>query len=495
MRSMRPYMNRIDGEAEPTATKLLAMLRAIPLLKPNAQRLLDRARSILTDGPQLSMNVELTEGQELPTAMHTLLQGTLWAVMMASGANPDLLDQEKQQKASNASKQLWFLCKKTFFTHTVAEMDGRHSSHQTCSTRQYSGRVFIRSHSYRPKDCYYTQLRLPPVMEHFTYDGSTCIYVTPRGIYGTGSGTLLGMLSSVIRVPTRLTFQACPRVTEFEAGLPVWHKNELVTDVTIGRFDTFLLTPVGLVMVGRTVSQYIEDAVDSRVFNTVPCPQGFVPDQIISGGSFKIVTQTDPFRQLISGDNYDGRLGLGHCGSMSGLVDLPFRVYDIYHSSYQDNYFISDRQILFAGEVSGILEKSGLLPSHECGGKCITATPLCFPTAVIRFYVDFNRICWSSISETTCVDRHCGVFTLPFEAIEFSYRDSKPCFMDSSGGWVTVSLEEGAELRRLPDGEGPNDEFKRQVRRVSVDESASVESLPETSELERAFIRNRITFC
>ncbi|KAG9392199.1 hypothetical protein J8273_5181 [Carpediemonas membranifera] len=56
-------------------------------LKPTAQALLDRARSILADGPPLSMNVELAEGQELPVALHTLLQGTLWAVMMASGVN------------------------------------------------------------------------------------------------------------------------------------------------------------------------------------------------------------------------------------------------------------------------------------------------------------------------------------------------------------------------------------------------------------------------
>ncbi|KAG9393300.1 hypothetical protein J8273_3433 [Carpediemonas membranifera] len=57
---------------------LIAMLANMPRLAENAQPLLDRARTILTSGPPLSMNVELADGDELPVALHTLNQGALW---------------------------------------------------------------------------------------------------------------------------------------------------------------------------------------------------------------------------------------------------------------------------------------------------------------------------------------------------------------------------------------------------------------------------------
>ncbi|KAG9389947.1 hypothetical protein J8273_8634 [Carpediemonas membranifera] len=59
----------------PSLESLLATLSKLPPLEPSAQALLDRARSILTSGPPLSMNVELVAGQELPVALHTLNQG------------------------------------------------------------------------------------------------------------------------------------------------------------------------------------------------------------------------------------------------------------------------------------------------------------------------------------------------------------------------------------------------------------------------------------
>ncbi|KAG9392220.1 hypothetical protein J8273_5203 [Carpediemonas membranifera] len=84
--TMIQMCSRISPESIFSNRHSQILLQKSPL-KPTAQALLDRARSILADGPPLSMNVELAEGQELPVALHTLLQGTLWAVMMASGAN------------------------------------------------------------------------------------------------------------------------------------------------------------------------------------------------------------------------------------------------------------------------------------------------------------------------------------------------------------------------------------------------------------------------
>ncbi|KAG9394119.1 hypothetical protein J8273_4484 [Carpediemonas membranifera] len=72
----------------PSLESLLATLSKIPPLEPTAQVLLDHARSILADGPPLSMNVELSPGDELPIAMHTLNQGAVWACLVGGGANP-----------------------------------------------------------------------------------------------------------------------------------------------------------------------------------------------------------------------------------------------------------------------------------------------------------------------------------------------------------------------------------------------------------------------
>ncbi|KAG9392190.1 hypothetical protein J8273_5172 [Carpediemonas membranifera] len=159
----------VERDAETTSASassaelesLQTMLSRIPPLKPTAQALLDRARSIIADGPPLSMNVELAEGQELPVALHTLLQGTLWAVMIASGADPDLEDRVLEEarvkwpdenaihdKIRNAlapeAKCLWFLCRKFFFTLNVAAKNGLDKSYSLGSTThrhlRYQGR-------------------------------------------------------------------------------------------------------------------------------------------------------------------------------------------------------------------------------------------------------------------------------------------------------------------------------------------------------------------
>ncbi|KAG9397005.1 hypothetical protein J8273_1356 [Carpediemonas membranifera] len=101
-RANMPSIRLENAEKKATSVdleELQSKLSRITALKPEAQTLLDRARSILTDGPPLSMNVELDENMELPDALHTLLQGTLWAILMEAGANPDLEDELQKRQA------------------------------------------------------------------------------------------------------------------------------------------------------------------------------------------------------------------------------------------------------------------------------------------------------------------------------------------------------------------------------------------------------------
>ncbi|KAG9393421.1 hypothetical protein J8273_3557 [Carpediemonas membranifera] len=180
-----------------------------PPLKPTAQALLDRACSILTSGPPLSMNVELADGEELPVAMHTLNQGAVWACLMGGGANPDLEDRvldearekwpdetemyDKLRKAlTPEAKCLWFLCRKFFFTLNVAEKDGESyqcSDEDECGNcygcyhhRMYMGRLFMLDTT---KHTALTRARMPRALEVYS-NWITHIARTPKGLWGWG---------------------------------------------------------------------------------------------------------------------------------------------------------------------------------------------------------------------------------------------------------------------------------------------------------------------
>ncbi|KAG9393446.1 hypothetical protein J8273_3585 [Carpediemonas membranifera] len=218
---------------------LLATLSEIHPLEPSAQALLDRARSILTSGPPLSMNVELADGEELPVALHTLNQGAVWACLLGGGANPDLEDRvlnearekwpdetemyDKLRKAlTPEAKCLWFLCRKFFFTLNVAEKDGesyQYTVYGDCYHHlMYMGRLFMLDTDYHAA---LTRARMPRALEVYSNE-ITHIARTPKGLWGWGDSGYgqLGFKSSGFVDPTRLTFPACPKVAEHEASLP-----------------------------------------------------------------------------------------------------------------------------------------------------------------------------------------------------------------------------------------------------------------------------------
>ncbi|KAG9397467.1 hypothetical protein J8273_0963 [Carpediemonas membranifera] len=366
-----------DAETTNTPTSaasldsLTAMLSEIPPLAPAAQVLLDRARSIITNGPPLSMNVELAAGQELPAALHTLNQGAVWACLLGGGANPDLEDRvleeypeewpdaiEMRDKIRDAltpeGKCLWFLCRKFFFTLNVAEKDGECNQYywreRFYHHRMYMGRLFMLCID--DYDTSFTRARMPRALE-VCIEWSTYIDRTPKGLWGWGENKhgQLGFESSYREFVdlTRLTFPACPKVAELEASQPPWEKHRMVTALSMEEDQTFILTPVGTVMAGFNAQRYV-GPVDRAIrnhFHPVAVPTGFVPDHIMQGSRVAILSMGD--RQMIGGSNWDGRLGLGHENWVTGF-DLPFRV-DRIMPDIDFNIFLSGRQPLFAGMV------------------------------------------------------------------------------------------------------------------------------------------------
>ncbi|KAG9389963.1 hypothetical protein J8273_8650 [Carpediemonas membranifera] len=464
-----PSIHKADSTYTPTSApsleSLLAALSKLPPLEPSAQALLDRARSILTSGPPLSMNVELADGEELPVAMHTLNQGAVWACLLGGGANPDLEDRvlkearekepddiETHDKISDAftpeAKCLWFLCRKFFFSLNVAEKDGesyqRPVPDRCYHHRMYMGRLFMLRTDYHAA---LTRARMPRALEVYGNE-ITHIARTPKGMWGWGTSgrSQLGFQSFKFNDPTRLTFPACPKVAALEASLPPWEKHRMVTDVSIYEYQTFILTPVGTVMAGNKANWFIGEAErgNRRLFTPVAVPSGFVPDHIMHVGPFNaatvILSMCD--RQMISGRNDYGQLGLGHDDDMTRFGDLPFRVDRIMIS--QTSYFsifLSGRQLLFAGRVRPHIAQSGLLPGFSERDKCLTSTPLWFPERVKGFWGEYDRMVWVTEGVTHYYEDENPTM-VPIEATAVNGLAIRFC--GSTGQWFKVVGESDA---------------------------------------------------
>ncbi|KAG9393479.1 hypothetical protein J8273_3619 [Carpediemonas membranifera] len=332
MPSIHNNKSTVTPTSVPSLESLLATLSKIPPLEPTAQALLDRARSILTSGPPLSMNVELADGEELPIAMHTLNQGAVWACLLGGGANPDLedrvLEEAREEEPDDIemhnrirkaltpeAKCLWFLCRKFFFSLNVAEKDGesyQYTVYGDCyHHHMYMGRLFMLDTDYHAA---LTRARMPRALEVYSNE-ITHIARTPKGLWGWGDSGYgqLGFKSSGFVDPTRLTFPNCPKVAEHEASLPPWEKHRVVTDVSMERWQTFILTPVGTVMAGNKANWFIGEAErgNRRLFTPVAVPTGFVPDHIMHAWNSAVILSMGD-RQVISGESWKGRLGLGH---------------------------------------------------------------------------------------------------------------------------------------------------------------------------------------
>ncbi|KAG9396866.1 hypothetical protein J8273_1913 [Carpediemonas membranifera] len=465
------YESQSQGAAFIILLKVLKHILRRPALTPDARRLVMHARMTLIRGPELSMNIHLNEGDYLPDRVYTLLQGTVWSILMQAGADPDLGDTERKIY-TNDDKCLWFLCKKFFFSHQVAEHDGEVLSYfNVCPFfhRSYAGRLFTRDFIRRGSSLY-SLVRSPPVIAHTTSDGWANVLVTPHGVYGQGNNrhARFGGIPCETMPLRRLKFPACPRIQQFERRLPPWHKDKLVRQVVMEETCTLVLTPVGLAVAGADCAWATgDDVVDKAVFHPVPLPNNFVPDRIISSLNTVVLTLGD--RQFISGTNCTGQLGLGHREPMSGFVQCPFHVESIV-STPQFSIFITSAMFLFAGRVPDVLASptaGGLLPGYAASALCTTATPLLFNRPVKRIYINLFRLYYVIQGETVCLDFHCqyGKFTVPFEAVAVARTT---IFKDTFGIWhKVVRVTHGvASFVRLEPGHFPEKRHVMQLEPV-----------------------------
>ncbi|KAG9396073.1 hypothetical protein J8273_2425 [Carpediemonas membranifera] len=443
-----PTIHDAETTVTPASTTSLEyLITTIPPLEPAAQVLLDRARSILTSGPPLSMNVELAEGEELPAALHTLNQGAVWACLLGGGANPDLedrvLERTREERADETeihekirkmltpeAKCLWFLCRKFFFSLNVAEKDGesyQSNVYDVCyHHRMYMGRLFMLDTANHTA---LTRARIPRTLEVFS-DKFTHVARTPKGLWGWGDNSWCQLGHEPIRwfqPPTRLTFPACPMVVELEATLPVWEKHKLVLDVVMYSQRVIILTPAGAVVAGQDCEMFA-GTVDETQFNPLAVPGGFVPDRIISDEGCVVISMGD--RQLIGGRNDAGQLGLGYKCDMSGFTDIPFSVDRVVSKAAFNIYFCAG-QILFAGEVDRMFPGAKLLPGFVWGDECLTPTPLRFPMRVKGLYYDYSQLVWTSSGVTVVCDHEFKSYEVGFEASSFAGDQ----FQHHTGQW------------------------------------------------------------
>ncbi|KAG9389602.1 hypothetical protein J8273_8895 [Carpediemonas membranifera] len=416
------------------------MLSRIPPLKPAAQVLLDRARSILTDGPPLSMNVELDDGEELPVALHTLLQGTLWATLLESGADPDLsMDSyganEQGLHYKLKDKFPWFLCRKFLFAHNVAQKDGETYRGPEYLHSLYAGRLFT---AFTDESTRLRLARIPRVIR-VVDDGLTFIAQTPKGLFGWGVDFVrqLGMDSSDrIDHPTRLTFPQCTKVGDCERGLGAWRKNDLVKQIWMRHGRTIIHTPVGLIMAGQFSKWFVGDVDNDTFFHQISLPAGFVPDHIIQDVECVTILESGS-HQLITGQNTCGQLGLGHAYGMSGFEPLPFRVDRVIsaHPGSIFSLFLSGETVLFSGLTPAVLASSGLLPGFGEGDYCPTPTPLYFTSPINAMYCDEFDLVWVSAGLSHFVTDQGMAVCLPFEVCRCC---SYEWVCDTAGIWYRV---------------------------------------------------------
>ncbi|KAG9396542.1 hypothetical protein J8273_1547 [Carpediemonas membranifera] len=449
---------------------LAAVLSDLEPSNAAARILLCRARQYLHAGPELSMNIELSDGVVLPDRLHTVLQGTLWAILMGAGADPDLYDEEdegdlgrKEHKvydlvAPETHKSLWFLCKKTFFTYNVATKENHLTKDGDGSLpislfRRYGGRLFSRgyndnqilgypSQEYSPQ---YTLVRVPPVHDFFV-DESVAVAVTPMGLYGWGCDGegVLGLGWDGPAFPTRLVFNASSAVASFEAELRSWHKDRLVTQLVLTHSLALLSTRAGLVASGQFSECLVNPGLETTEFNPVPLPDGFRAGHVEVVGEMVLVTDECTGAVLASGTNECGQLGLGRVDDLTRLVPLPYSFDRVLFNSYTHTVLSAGRALLFIGDPRPQFRH--FLPDN--GDAMLTApVPLVLPHAASAAFLSFSIALFVRADGRGAfgADNEGHSISFPFipTVVRVSYRHGKATvFLSTATSWYGFGWNE-----------------------------------------------------
>ncbi|KAG9396606.1 hypothetical protein J8273_1623 [Carpediemonas membranifera] len=453
---------------------ILIILEHMRLRKPRAMNLIDRARAILTDGPPMSMNIELSEGKKLPVAFHTLLQGTIWAVLMRAGADPDLAPRAEAsgkngKGAPLESSCMWFLCRKTRFTHTRGEVDGltrarpvSGSPDQVVLFRGYLGRLFTKGYTgtgllgHRAPErttAVFRPVNLPPLLDLHVSDNAA-IAVTSLGLYGWGDAAAALGFGGNNPAPTRLTFPACPELQAFEAGLDAGFKYQLASRIamTASSDQCAILTPVGLAVADVTAP------ADDAGFRMAVLPGEYKPDDVAVGRG--VLLAASGSRSFITGDNGCGRLGLGHTRPVAGFERLPFTVDRLVAAGSTWLLLLSGTELLFAGQVNRLVSEH--LPDIRTGDVLSEATPLSLPGALaaVGGTADALVLVWADSTSTVTTMGQTYAVHAEVTAAYVLRLPICTAFLRTQDGWVGV----GGNLNAVLSGAG----------RLTVDEAVPV---------------------
>ncbi|KAG9391832.1 hypothetical protein J8273_6900 [Carpediemonas membranifera] len=483
-----------------------------PKKSPKAQAYLDVARSILIDGPEMSMNIDLSNCGQLPDRVYTLLQGTVWAILMQAQASPDITAPgQLRPRGEPDSRGLWFLCKKFFFTLQVAEKEGEVSyfGENRSLYRLYACRLYELTLAMDATPRFVRLRDLPPVVRAFGLNCGTALFITPKGVYGRApAGNILfgeefrsdqlGLLWPTCTTVTRARFSLCPAVSVYEAGLPAWRKDRLATLVHVDPGLALIATPVGIVAAGFrsyffTGKASVGWSMEERLrFTPAVLPRDFVPDSWIIHDTIAILRHGA--RTLITGDNAVGELGLGHTDAVYCPVEHSLEIDDVIPCT-MFNLFLSGDQVLFAGTPPKVL--GGLLPcliSEDV--DCLLPIPLMFPrplkglactsTFLVTVFEGDTRVVFSqggldlvnfAQSET------CTEYNFPYEVSAATVPQGRTLSHETlvflracSGEWFEVDMSNSAKSP-TPRPAVPNSAAKVLLVK-SVDVAASVDPTP-----------------
>ncbi|KAG9397107.1 regulator of chromosome condensation RCC1 [Carpediemonas membranifera] len=482
-------------------TELRSVLTSLPAYKPRAQVFLDRAISIVTNGPELSMNIPLALGEDLPVRLHTLLQGTLWAILMQGGAEADdrlvpsvplaLPTSEESENSSDpdeessddyddsessmseesapeelpweeegAGRALWFLCKKFAFCRAVGEKEGYFFAANEVNFRHYAGRVFARGESVFCEtglgECElfpsYRRVRCPPIAKLYA-DGNISTATTPNhGIYSWGRNMFLGLgLGGSTRhvTPRRVYFPDAPHVAAYEASLPPWHKHELVIDM-FQIITQVMVTPVGTVIAGCNHHGRLGLELEQPMVSTyrpLALPESFTPTQHRS--TWVSMALMQGCRVFVAGKNDMGQLGLGHTEDVHVFTEIPFPVDDLW-GIMTFTVFLSGETLLYAGQV--ITHATYFLPHNE-GDVIVTPVVLSLTHNPKIVFIRTDLI-WVFVRAdghgSFGVGPYGQCFEIPFEARAVKYN-GKRCWIKTDVCWLGLGDNTGSLLGVSPD--------------------------------------------
>ncbi|KAG9396733.1 hypothetical protein J8273_1751 [Carpediemonas membranifera] len=338
------------GELEAAVTEAAGMVadtlpsaaRADGELHRLGQRMLYRLRQAgrsLVGLPDVTIDLPIKSLDELPETIYTLLQSTIWAIMLSVGIDPQL----KRERDTSA---LWFLCRKFFFVHSVSSKDGIClSTPDTPSTATetylYGGRVFVRRRMY--DQSIVVRVRIPRVRllasneERCVTEFDSMVYfaATVKGSFVWGDLTAVGFdrgtdpailydvvdgtghdasIVEMVGDIQRIQFNSHPASAAYERSLGPWHKYRAVEAVEVWNDRLFIQTPVAVLAQGSNKYGCLGVGSDARHVNTLMpllFPGLSTPDLGRITRTERLSYYADGDNVYVCGCNSDGQLALG----------------------------------------------------------------------------------------------------------------------------------------------------------------------------------------